>query len=113
MDVDALRRLARAQSSAHRVRAGNIECASGMANDVISDGDIRVRTPVAGSACVARSELEGKSGLDLRLRPVIFEDVSLQENPLGVLDLKEILDGPEDPRITRAPGKPTQRLGEV
>src|SRR5579862_9182771 len=113
MDVDALRRLAGPHSSLRvcRVRAGNIEGASSVANDVVGNRHIGICTPGAAPAGIAGRE--GKSKPLLGRQPVVFEDVALQEDSLGVFDFKEILNAPREARVAGAPGKPAQRLKEM
>ena len=75
-----------------------------MANDVVSERDILHDGPRGGPALVAHREKNREAVLGSR--PVVLEDVSIDEYTLGVLQLEEILDLP------RA-ALPTERLEDV
>src|SRR5262249_2226624 len=78
LDQDSLRRLARAAV----VRPGNVETAARMTQDVVGESHVLSRRPRRRAIFATRREEDCEA--ILRVRPVIFKDVLIYENSLGV-----------------------------
>src|SRR5262245_16052489 len=78
LDQDSLRRLARRGV----VRPRDVEAVARMSQDVVGEGHVLSRRLRRRPILAARREEDGKT--DLRVRPVVFEDVLIYEQALGV-----------------------------
>src|SRR5215475_13116919 len=63
-----------------------------MSQDVVGEGHVLSRSPRRHAVLAARREENGEA--DLRVRPVVFKDVLIYEQSLGVFQLEKILDRP-------------------
>src|SRR5262245_53002454 len=88
LDQDSLRRLAQAAV----VRPRDVEAVARMPQDVVGEGHVLSRRLRRRPILAARREEDGEA--DLRVRPVVFEDVLIYEHSLGVFQLEKVLDRP-------------------
>ena len=107
LDQDALRLLARMDVvGAHHVQGG-----PAVAHDVVRERHVAYGHPRRGAVLVARGEEDAVS--ILRIGPVVLEQVAVDQDALGVLQLEDVLDRPVDPGVARAVRPPRERLDEV
>src|SRR5262245_20855788 len=90
------------------VAAVHIETRRRVAHDVICEGHVLNHGPEGFPILVAHSKEDGEPVL--RHRPVVLEDVAVNQNALRVLQLEEVLDRPGRPRVDRIADPPRQRL---
>ena len=93
------------------VGAAHVDAAPSPTHDVQAKGDILNRRPRRRPVLVA----DGKQDTEpaLCFPPAVLEDVPLDQDPPGVLELEEVLDLPGDARIPGIYHPPGQGLGEV
>ena len=77
-------------------------------HDVVGERDVLDHRPRRGALLVANGEHDG--GAALRVRPIVLEDIGVDQDSLRVLELQEVLEGPVDSGITRIVHPPPQRF---
>ena len=85
--------------------------AADVAHDVVHEGDVLDDRPRRAAVLVAHGEQDREAVL--RVRPVVLEQVALDEHAARVLQLEQVLDGPRRARVGRVAHLPGQRLREV
>src|SRR5262249_39073726 len=95
LDQDSLRRLALRGV----IRPRDVEPVARMSQNVVGEGHVLSRSPRRRSVLAARREEYGEA--DLRVRPVVFKDVLIYEQSLGVFQFEKILDRPGPSGVSR------------
>src|SRR5437667_9576437 len=93
------------------VEPEDVDAAGDMTGDVVGEGHVPHGGPGRGAAVVADRELDGEA--DLSGHPDVLEDVAVHEDALGILELEEVLDHPQDAGVAGIFPHPRQRLEEV
>src|SRR5262245_26066749 len=107
LDQDSSRRLARRGV----VRPGDVEAAARMTRDVVGESHVLNRSPRRHAVFAARREEYGEAVL--RARPVVFKDVLIYEQTLGVFQLEKILDRPGPSGVSGMAFLPRERFINV
>src|SRR5215475_1731053 len=82
-----------------------------MSQDVVGEGHVLSRSPRRHAVLASRREEYGEA--DLRVRPVVFKDVLIYEQSLGVFQLENILDRPGPSGVSGMTFLPRERFIEV
>src|SRR5215510_6374077 len=90
------------------VRPRDVEPAPGAPQRVVGERHVLRHRPRRLTVLVARSAQDRETVL--ALRPVVLEDVRLDQHTLRVLQLEEVLHRPPDPRVRGVAHLPLQRL---
>src|SRR5262249_54547395 len=90
------------------VRPRDVEPAPGAPQRVVGERHVLHHRPRRLTALIARSAQDRETVL--ALRPVVLEDVRLDQHTLRVLQLEEVLHRPPDPRVRGVAHLPLQRL---
>src|SRR5215510_14158359 len=107
LDQDSLRRLARRGV----VRPRDVEAIARMPQDVVGEGHVLSRRLRRHPILAARREEYGEA--DLRVRPVVFKDVLIYEQSLGVFQFEKILDRPGPSGVSGMTFLPRERFIDV
>src|SRR5262245_22006450 len=107
LDQDSLRRLARRGA----VRPRDVEATARMSQDVVGESHVLSRRLRRRPILAARREEDGEA--ILRVRPVVFEDVLVYEQSLGVFQFEKILDRPGHSGVSGMAFLPRERLIDV
>src|SRR5207247_2019175 len=108
LDEEALGLLAEEQI----VPTEEFDAPGGMADDIVGEGDVGDNGPRGGPGLVAHGEQDSGAML-IGADPVVLKDVAVQQDPLGVFEFEEVLDGPGDPSVGGVADFPGQGFEEV
>src|SRR5438132_176071 len=108
LDEQALGLLAEEQI----VPTQDFDAPGGMADDIVGEGDVGDNGPRGGPGLVAHGEQDSGAML-IGADPVVLKDVAVQQDPLGVFEFEEVLDGPGDPSVGGVADFPGQGFEEV
>src|SRR5438876_1196386 len=108
LDEQALGLLAEEQI----VPTQDFDAPGGMADDIVGEGDVGGNGPRGGPGLVAHGEQDSGAML-IGADPVVLKDVAVQQDPLGVFEFEEVLDGPGDPSVGGVADFPGQGFEEV
>src|SRR5947208_15168668 len=76
----------------------DFDAPGGMADDIVGEGDVGDNGPRGGPGLVAHGEQDCGAML-IGADPVVLNDVAVQQDALGGLEIEEVLDGPGDASV--------------
>ena len=89
----------------------HVDAAADVPDDVVDERHVLDRRPGRAAVLIAHGEQDGEAVL--RVRPVAFEDVAVDQHAARVLQLEQVLHRPRGALEGRVAVLPAQRLGHV